>query len=233
MLQNLQIANTTCMKSTFLEAGNFCIKKFLQPSCYCNREMKRRLMNLKKILSIVIFSFILFAVNIPAFAATHTVQQGETYWKIANKYGVTVQQLMSANGSTSSLLYVGQKLNIPSTLSKSEKDLLARLVEAEAKGEPYAGKVAVATVIFNRVDSPLFPNTVKEVIYQTGQFTPVKNGEINKPASSESIRAVNEAISFRGKGNGSLYFYNPKKTSNQWLRSKQVTVIIGNHVFAK
>lgn len=189
---------------------------------------------MKKILSILLFSILLFTASFPASASTHTVKQGETYWKIANKYGVSVQQLMSANGTKSSVLYVGQKLTIPSsTLTSSEKDLLARLVEAEAKGEPYAGKVAVATVILNRVDSHLFPNTVSTVINQTGQFTPVQNGQINNKASSESIRAVNEAISFRGQGNGSLYFYNPKKTSNKWLKSKQVTVIIGNHVFAK
>lgn len=190
---------------------------------------------MKKLLSLVAFVTLMFAGQSSSFAATtHTVQQGETYWKIANQYGVPVSQLMSANNANQHWLSIGQQLTIPSiTLTNAEKDLLARLVEAEAVGEPYAGKVAVATVVLNRVNSELFPNSVTKVIYQAGQFTPVSNGQINKPAGSESIRAVNEAIAFHGQGNGSLYFYNPAKTSNQWLRSKQQTIKIGQHVFAK
>jgi len=166
-------------------------------------------------------------------ATTHYVQKGDTLWKIGLKYGVSVQELKRVNQKTSDLIYIGETLKIPQAVSTYEKDLLARLVEAEAKGEPYAGKVAVATVVLNRVDSHLFPNSIKEVIYQKDQFTPVKNGQINYPASAESKRAVEEALAFRGQGSGSLYFYNPQKTSNTWLRSKQVTVVIGNHVFAK
>lgn len=168
-----------------------------------------------------------------ASAKTHYVQKGDTLWKIGLKYGVSVTELKRVNHKTSDLLYVGETLKIPQAVSSYEKDLLARLVEAEAKGEPYAGKVAVATVVLNRVDSHLFPNSIKEVIYQKDQFTPVKNGEINKPASYASKKAVEEALAFRGHGRGSLYFYNPQKTSNTWLRAKQVTVVIGNHVFAK
>lgn len=189
---------------------------------------------MKKIISILVFLSIMFAGVSSSFAMTHTVKQGESFWKIGVNYGVPVQKLMAANKTNSSYLLIGQKLTIPaSTITSSEKDLLARLVEAEAKGETYAGKVAVATVVFNRMDSKLFPNTVKDVIYQAGQFTPVKNGMINKPASSDSKKAVNEALAFRGQGSGSLYFYNPKQTTNQWLRSKPITTKIGNHVFAK
>lgn len=169
-----------------------------------------------------------------SFAATHTVAKGDTYWKISVKYGVPVNQVMAANSAKSSNLLVGQKLNIPSTtLTNSEKDLLARLVQAEAEAEPYAGKVAVATVVLNRVDSNLFPNSVSAVINQAGQFTPVSNGQIKNVASTSAKKAVDEAITFRGKGNGSLYFYNPSKTSNTWLRSKKTTIKIGNHIFAK
>jgi N-acetylmuramoyl-L-alanine amidase len=190
---------------------------------------------MKKIISFIAFISLLFASQSSTFAATsHTVQKGETYWKIANAYGVSVDGLMSVNHANSNVLFVGQTLTVPTvSITSSEKDLLARLVEAEAKGEPYAGKVAVATVILNRVDSNLFPNSVKSVIYQSGQFTPVSNGQINNPASSASKQAVNEAIAFHGQGHGSLYFYNPSKTTNTWLRSKTVTIKIGNHVFAK
>lgn len=189
---------------------------------------------MKKIISIIVFSAMMFVGVGSSFAASHTVSKGETYWKISVNYGVSVKTLMSANQAKSSYLSIGQKLTIPaSTVTSSEKDLLARLVEAEAKGEPYAGKVAVATVILNRVDSNLFPNSVNGVIYQAGQFTPVSNGHINQPASASAKKAVNEALAFRGQGNGSLYFYNPSKTSNTWLRAKKTTIKIGNHIFAK
>jgi N-acetylmuramoyl-L-alanine amidase len=167
----------------------------------------------------------------------HKVRQGETLWLISKNYGVPLIELKRINHKKSSMLLVGETLRIPGTISAAEKDLLARLVHAEAKGEPFAGKVAVATVVLNRVDHPDFPNTIKEVIYERSNgyyaFTPVQNGEINKPADREAYRAVEEALAFRGLGSGSLYFYNPKTAKSQWLRSKQVTIVIGNHVFAK
>jgi N-acetylmuramoyl-L-alanine amidase len=171
-------------------------------------------------------------------ATTHTVKPGETFWNITKQYDVSLKQLQKQNNRYTDLLFPGEKLVIPkTTLSASEKDLLARLVHAEAKGEPYAGKVAVATVVLNRVDHPDFPNTIREVIYERSgghyAFTPVQNGTINQPADREAYRAVEEAIAFRGLGNGSLYFYNPKTAKSKWLRSKRVTIVIGNHVFAK
>jgi len=173
-----------------------------------------------------------------AASVTHTVRSGDTLWKISNHYGVGLTTLKTANNQTSNMIYVGQKLVIPqSTISEADKDLIARLVSAEAKGEPYAGKVAVATVILNRLDHPEFPNTIKEVIYQIDHgyyaFTPVQNGTINQPADAESKRAVSEALSYRGQGNGSLYFYNPHTASSSWIYSRPVTVTIGNHRFAK
>lgn len=114
---------------------------------------------------------------------------------------------------------------------------MARLVRAEAVGEPYAGKVAVATVILNRVSSPDFPNTVKGVIYEKSNgyyaFTPVKMEQLINQLIFASKRAVNEALAFRGQGNGSLFFYNPKTAVSKWIYSRPVTVTIGNHRFAK
>lgn len=188
----------------------------------------------------LILSMSAFTLNGTTEAATttHKVQSGETYWKIAAKYGVTVNNLKNANNKTSNLLYAGSNLVIPnSSITAAEKDLMARLVRAEAVGEPYAGKVAVATVILNRVSSQDFPNTVKGVIYEKSNgyyaFTPVKNGTINQPADAASKRAVNEALAFRGQGNGSLFFYNPKTAVSKWIYSRPVTVTIGNHRFAK
>lgn len=136
------------------------------------------------------------------------------------------------------MLYTGQTLTIPaSTISAADKDLMARLVSAEAKGEPYAGKVAVATVILNRLDNADFPDSIKAVIYQKDSgyyaFTPVQNGTINNAADADSKKAVTEAIASRGLSQGSLYFYNPKTLTSDWILSRQVTTKIGNHTFAK
>lgn len=117
--------------------------------------------------------------------------------------------------------------------SNHEIDLLARLVRAEAKGEPYEGKVAVAIVVLNRIDSGKFPSTMEGVIYQAGQFSPVSNGSINKPADAESKRAAVEAINSSNTLNGSLYFYNPSTATSRWLDGLQTTVAIGAHVFKR
>ncbi|MFE8697569.1 cell wall hydrolase [Cytobacillus sp. FJAT-53684] len=194
----------------------------------------------KKLLIVPALAVTLFGFSSQSNAATnvHQVHKGDTYWTIANNYGIPVASLMKANNKSSDLLLTGEKLVIPNTaISEADKKLMARLVSAEAKGEPYAGKVAVATVILNRVDSSLFPNTVKEVIYQkvSGHyaFTPVQNGEINHQADTASMKAVEEALAFRGQGRGSLYFYNPKTSTSKWILSRQVTIKIGNHRFAR
>lgn len=197
------------------------------------RKVKKTLAALTAIVSLSLFS-----VSAAAEAATYQVKTGDTLWGIASKYGVPVKELKQVNNRTSNLLYPGQKLTIPAAnVSSADQDLLARLVRAEAIGEPYAGKVAVATVVLNRVASSEFPDTIKSVIYQKSNgyyaFTPVQNGAINKPADAESKKAVKEALAFRGQGNGSLFFYNPNTAVSKWIFSREVTVTIGNHRFAK
>ncbi|AQX55064.1 cell wall hydrolase [Priestia flexa] len=168
-----------------------------------------------------------------AAETTHRVDSGESLYKIGMEYGVSIKDLKAENNKETDALAINETLKIPSSISSTDKDLLARIIHAEAKGEPYAGKVAVATVILNRVDDDAFPNSIREVIYQKGQFEPVSNGEINKPADAEAKKAVNEALALHGGGSGSLFFFNPSKTDNQWLRQKEVTTTIGDHVFAK
>jgi N-acetylmuramoyl-L-alanine amidase len=118
------------------------------------------------------------------------------------------------------------------SISENELDLLARIVRAEAQAEPFEGKVAVAAVVLNRVESSQFPNTIREVIYQSRQFQPVANGQINKPADKESIRAVHAALSdMRNIAKESLFFYNPDIATSRWLDSRSTVVVIGQHVF--
>jgi N-acetylmuramoyl-L-alanine amidase len=168
---------------------------------------------------------------------THTVVSGDTFYKLGQQYGVSATSIQQANNKKTTTIFVGEKLTIPASISAAEKDLLARLVRAEAEGEPYAGKVAVATVVLNRVADSDFPNTITGVINEVSSghyaFSPVQNGRINRAADAESIRAVEEALAFRGQGSGSLFFYNPTIATNHWIATRTQTVRIGNHVFAK
>jgi N-acetylmuramoyl-L-alanine amidase len=119
--------------------------------------------------------------------------------------------------------------------TKHELDLLARLVRAEAQTEPFEGKIAVACVVLNRVESSLFPDTIKEVIYEPGQFQPISNGEIHEPADEDSIAAVKEALTEKRNivPESTLFFYNPDIATSRWLDSRSTTVVIGQHVFKK
>ncbi len=122
-----------------------------------------------------------------------------------------------------------------SNTRNNESELLARIVHAESKGEPYLGQVSVAAVILNRIDSPDFPNTLAGVIYQPGAFEPVSNGTINQdvPKDASARRAAQEALNGYDPTGGCLYFYNPATAKSKWIWSKQIVKTIGKHNFAK
>ncbi len=111
--------------------------------------------------------------------------------------------------------------------------LLARLVYGEARGEPYKGQVAVAAVVLNRLKSSKFPNSVSGVIYQSGAFSVVSDGQINLTPDETAIKAARDAMNGYDPTNGCLYYYNPAKTTNKWMLSKPVLLRIGNHAFFK
>lgn len=117
-------------------------------------------------------------------------------------------------------------------LSNKDKKLLAHLVHAEAKGEPFAGKVAVAKVVLNRVEHEEFPDTVKGVIYEKNAFSPVQNGAINEPYNKEAYKAVQVALNNQEKDEELLYFYNPETATSDWITTREVIKTIGNHAFA-
>jgi len=119
--------------------------------------------------------------------------------------------------------------------SANDTQLLARCVNGESRGEPYEGQVAVAAVILNRVKHPSFPNSIAGVIYQPGAFTATSDGQINVPIdpSSAVYRACQDAVNGWDPSNGSIYYYNPAKTTNQWIYSREVVKVIGKHNFAK
>ena len=119
--------------------------------------------------------------------------------------------------------------------SSNEVQLLARCVNGEARGEPYEGQVAVAAVILNRVKHPSFPNTIAGVIYQPRAFTATVDGQINVPIDENSTvyKACRDAMNGWDPSNGAVYYYNPRRTTNQWIYTREVVRVIGNHRFAK
>ncbi|MBE3576838.1 MAG: LysM peptidoglycan-binding domain-containing protein [Limnochordales bacterium] len=181
----------------------------------------------------------------------YTVQYGDTLYLIAQRFGTTVAALMSANNLSRSEIHPGQVLIIPASsgappnpstprlsLTWNEKDLVARLVRAEAEAEPFEGQVAVAATVFNRLKDPRYPKNVTAVIYQKVhgyyQYEPVQNGTINQPANALSLRAVELALNGWDPSLGATGFYNPAKVSpTSWVLRQPVTVVIGNHVFIK
>ena len=116
--------------------------------------------------------------------------------------------------------------------NESETYLLGRLVHGEARGEPYVGKVAVAAVVLNRVKSPSFPNTISGVIYQSGAFDAVADGQINLTPDEDSLRATRDALNGWDPTGGCLYYYNPATATNGWIWSRTVQLSIGKHNFA-
>ncbi|HBK61702.1 MAG TPA: spore cortex-lytic protein [Firmicutes bacterium] len=115
-----------------------------------------------------------------------------------------------------------------------DANLLARLVAAEADGEPYQGMVAVASVMLNRVESAKFPNTVSGVIFQPGAFESVSNGLIwRRSPSRQAVSAARDALNGYDPSYGCLFFWNPSKPVSGWIWSRTIAVRIGKHVFAR
>ena len=117
----------------------------------------------------------------------------------------------------------------------SDVQLIARAINGEARGEPYEGQVAVGAVILNRVKSSKFPNTIAGVIYQSGAFTAVSDGQINVPIASNStvVKAAQDALNGWDPTGGAIYYFNPNTATNKWIWSRPMTVTIGKHRFCK
>lgn len=118
-------------------------------------------------------------------------------------------------------------------ITQSDIDLLAKLVYAESRGEPFNGKVAVASVVLNRALNPSFPSSIKGVIYQPRAFSCVHNNTINASANSECYLAVKDAILGKDPTDKALFFYNPEITTCSWMKNTKKLNLkpIGHHMF--
>jgi N-acetylmuramoyl-L-alanine amidase len=190
--------------------------------------------------------------SLKSTSTTYQVVSGDTLSGIGARTGTNVQTLKQLNHLTSDFLRIGQVLTIPSGVTitapsvitpketaVNQEDLqwLAKMIYSEARGESLEGQIAVGAVIMNRVKSPLFPNTVKEVLFEISnghyQFTPAQTGSLTTATPNDQNReAALRALNGEDPTNGSVYFYNPNKTSSVWLKSRTVSTTIGNHMFA-
>lgn len=126
-------------------------------------------------------------------------------------------------------------LQIARGRNASDIQLLARAINGEARGESYEGQVAVGAGILNRVKSSKFPNTIAGVIYQSGAFTAVSDGQINVPIDEKSTvyKAAQDALNGWDPTNGCIYYFNPDTATSSWIWSRPIVKKIGKHNFCK
>lgn len=115
--------------------------------------------------------------------------------------------------------------------SSSDYQLLARLISAEARGEPYIGQVAVGAVVLNRVEHPSFPNSISGVIYQKNAFTCINDGQFDKPVADSAYSAARDALNGMDPSGGAIYYFNPSTATSKWIWSRPLIKTIGKHRF--
>ena len=117
------------------------------------------------------------------------------------------------------------------TADSNTRALLARLISAEARGEPYVGQVAVGAVVLNRVQHPSFPNSISGVIYQSGAFSCLMDGQFWKPVAESAYRAADDALNGWDPTGGAIYYFNPATATSKWIWSRPLILTIGKHRF--
>lgn len=124
-------------------------------------------------------------------------------------------------------------INVSETSQRTSGDveLLARLISAEARGEPYTGQVAVGAVVLNRVESPAFPNSMSGVIYQSGAFTCLQDGQFWGSVTDSAYKAARDALNGWDPSGGAIYYFNPNTATSKWIWSRPVITVIGKHYF--
>lgn len=147
------------------------------------------------------------------------------------KNGLTADGI--AGPATLKAMGINSTNTTSTSTNSSNVTLLARLIYGESRGEPYTGQVAVGSVVLNRVKSSSFPNTIAGVIYQSGAFDAVSDGQINMSPDSTAKKAAQDALNGWDPSYGAIYYFNPSTATNKWIWSRPVTVTIGKHRFCK
>lgn len=151
--------------------------------------------------------------------------------KFQRKNGLTADGVIGTRTAQALGISLSSGTSSSQSTSSMDLNLLARVVYGEARGEPYTGQVAVAAVVLNRVKSSSFPNTVAGVVYQSGAFDCVADGQINYTPNQSSYNAARDALNGWDPTYGCLFYYNPRTATSKWMLSRTVKLNIGNHAF--
>ena len=166
----------------------------------------------------------------------HRVIKGQSLWSIAGMYDTTVKELVAWNAiKDPGKVYPGQIIQVrssPEIASHKERELLARVIYAEARGEDFDGQVAVGAVVLNRLKHPGFPKTIREVVYQEGAFTATADRQIRLEPDESAWEAAAAALAGKDPTGGALFYYNPAIAKDRWIKTRPVITVIGNHVFS-
>ncbi|MBR3961139.1 MAG: spore cortex-lytic enzyme [Clostridia bacterium] len=135
--------------------------------------------------------------------------------------GIAGTQTLSALGITEESGDIGS----------ADYRLLARIISAEARGEPYIGQVAVGAVVLNRIEHPSFPDTMAGVVYQKGAFSCLTDGQFDKPIANSAYSAARDALNGMDPSDGAIYYFNPDTATSSWIWSRPHIVTIGSHRF--
>lgn len=214
----------------------------------------------KKIVFLIVFLLILLKIIPTCFSVSKYGSRGEEVKQIQSKlkswgyysgnvdgiYGSKTYQAVKkfqqknnlkvdgiAGSETLKALGINSSNKTTSTTNNSDLNLLTRLVYGEARGEPYQGMVAVAATVLNRVTDSRFPNTIAGVIYQSGAYTCVSDGQINLSPNEQSKKAAQDAINGWDPTYGCIYYFNPSTATSKWIWSRPQVLTIGKHVFCK
>ena len=176
-----------------------------------------------------------------------TIQQKLSRWgyysgKVDGVYGSktveAVKYFQRKNGlavdgkcGPKTLAALGINVSTTQQSTSGDVDLLARLISAEARGEPYTGQVAVGAVVLNRMEHPSFPNTMSGVSYQPGAFSCLSDGQFNAPVSDSAYKAARDALNGSDPSGGALYYFNPATATSKWIWSRPLITVIGKHRF--
>lgn len=147
--------------------------------------------------------------------------------KYQSKHGLKVDGIVGS----ATLKKMGIKEGGGASAQTNDLNLLARIISAESRGEPYVGQVAIGAVILNRIKHPSFPNSMAGVIYQPGAFSAINDGQFNQPVADISRRAAQDALNGVNPIGNAIYYYNPVTATNKWIRSRPIIKTIGKHVF--
>lgn len=169
-----------------------------------------------------------FNSNIDGIFGTITKKAVERFQK---DNGLTVDGIAGKN--TLKALGITDGDDYYSGYSSSDYELLARIISAESRGEPYLGQVAVGAVVLNRIEHPSFPDTLSGVVYQKGAFSCLDDGQFYEPIANSCYSAARDAINGLDPSGGAIYYYNPITATNKWILSRKLITTIGKHRFCE